>query len=77
MLVVLYSIGLPSQDHHILFTTIKSALNAVGTDTGTTRGTYGEPTSNTDIHIHDQFAIYIEHGFIIKQLQHRHIDLFN
>ena len=44
------------------FTTITSALNAIGTDTGATRGTYGEPTSNTDIHLHDQFAIYVEHG---------------
>ena len=53
-----------SNDGSILrpYTTIQTALNAIGTETGATRGTYGDPTSNTDPHLHDQFSIYIQHG---------------
>ena len=57
-----YSLG--SNDGSFLrpFTTITQALNAIGTDTGATRGTYGEPTTNSDPHLHDQFSIYVQHG---------------
>ena len=57
------------------FTKIQDALNAIGTDDGATRGIYGEPTSNSDIHMYDTFSICIEHGIYnvsCKSLYHLH-----
>ena len=42
------------------YVTITEALNSIGSDA--TRGTYGEPTIDTDIHIKDQYCIFVQHG---------------
>ena len=60
------------------FTTIQTALNAIGTDVGATRGTYGELTSDSDIHFRDQFTIWIEGGIYDEDITipaFRHIKL--